>query len=348
MSSQSDRQAYEHQRAAILAQLKIKQSQLDALTVKAPFDGQVIAPMIHELSGKYLQQGEEIATVVRFDPLVVRASLTQSEAGLLFMNEPVGNPFPGLRDLYNATGENVADQLFKQKVEFTEDPPAVKRETGDHVRQIIVPRTNLMAGQEGQVVLDFEYNRITKVTGTFKSPGAFDAIVADTTQKIGPPEAQGSTSQPAPAGQRKLHWVAEHDEAALDVDLVERPGEGTTLTYRILGRKVDVRLAGLRSENLQARVLTRIPAASPHVAHASMTHLGGGDQQNDPHDQTGTKVQTPVFEVRLRLENPDEQYKAGQRAYVRFTMEKDRPLLWQWVRKFRQLVQTQSSNSKWL
>ena len=90
------------------------------------------------------------------------------------------------------------------------------------------------AGQEGQVVLDFEYNRITKVTGTFKSPGAFDAIVADTTQKIGQPEAQASASQPAPAGQRKLHWVAEHDEAALDVDLVERPGEGTTLTYRIL------------------------------------------------------------------------------------------------------------------
>jgi hypothetical protein len=29
-------------------------------------------------------------------------------------------------------------------------------------------------------------------------------------------------------------------------------------------------------------------------------------------------------------------------------MEKDRPLLWQWSRKFWQLVQTQSAQSKWL
>ena len=69
---------------------------------------------------------------------------------------------------------------------------------------------------------------------------------------------------------------------------------------------------------------------------------------DDPSDQTGTKVQTPVFEVRVRLENPAMQYLPGQRAYVRFTMERDRPLLWQWSRKFWQLVQTQTAQSKWL
>jgi putative peptide zinc metalloprotease protein len=348
VNSPSEKQQYELQRVAVQAQLDIMKAQREALTVRAPFDGQVIAPLIHELSGKYLQQGEEIATVVRFDPLVVRASLTQSEAGLLFMSEPVTNPFPGLRDLYNATGENVADQLFAQKVDFTEEPPAVKRETGEHARRITIPNTKLLAGQDGQVVLDFEFNRVAKITGTYKGSGAYDAVMAATVERFGQPEAQAS-SQPTPAGQRRAHWSVERDEAALDVELVDRgAAEGTTLTFRILGRKVDVRLAGRRSENLHARVLTRIPAASPHVAHASMTHAGGGDQQNDPHDQTGTKVQTPVFEVRLRLDNPDEQYKAGQRAYVRFTMEKDRPLLWQWMRKFRQLVQTQSSSSKWL
>ena len=42
------------------------------------------------------------------------------------------------------------------------------------------------------------------------------------------------------------------------------------------------------------------------------------------------------------------QYLPGQRAYVRFTMERDRPLLWQWSRKFWQLVQTQTAQSKWL
>jgi hypothetical protein len=162
-------------------------------------------------------------------------------------------------------------------------------------------------------------------------------------------------------GQKKSRWVAETDLAALDIDLVEVPGQSasadpsgpgagptTTLTYKILGRKVDVRLASRRSENLTARVLTRIPAGLPNVPHASLTHLGGGDQQNDPQDQTGTRVQAPVFEVRLRLENADLKYLPGQRAYVRFTMEKDQPLLAQWMRKFWQLIQTQSAQNKWM
>jgi hypothetical protein len=150
------------------------------------------------------------------------------------------------------------------------------------------------------------------------------------------------------AGQQKaLHWLSERDECALDVDLTEQQGV-TTLAYHILGRKVDVRLAGARSENLQARVLTRIPAASAQVPHKSLTHAGGGDQQNDPTDQSGTRVQIPVFEVRLRLDNPALAHLPGQRAYVRFTMEKDQPLIWQWQRRFWQLIQTQSAQNKWL
>jgi hypothetical protein len=156
-----------------------------------------------------------------------------------------------------------------------------------------------------------------------------------------------ATSQPLPAGQRRAQWLSERDECALDVDLTEQQGV-TTVAYHILGRKVDVRLAGARSENLQARVLTRIPSAMANVPHKSMTHAGGGDQQNDPSDQTGTRVQIPVFEVRLRLENPSLQYLPGQTAHVRFTMEKDKPLIWQWQRRFWQLIQTQSAQNKWL
>jgi len=33
---------------------------------------------------------------------------------------------------------------------------------------------------------------------------------------------------------------------------------------------------------------------------------------------------------------------------VRFTMEKDKPLIWQWSRKFWQLIQTQNAQNKWL
>jgi len=146
---------------------------------------------------------------------------------------------------------------------------------------------------------------------------------------------------------KRTHWLAEHDAAALDVELTEQKSL-TTLTYLILGKKADVRLADSRSNNLQARVVTRVPAASNRVPHKAVTHMGGGDQQNDPQDPSGTKVQIPVFEVRLRMENPNLEHLPGQRAYVRLTMERDRPLIWQWGRKFWQLLQTQNAQNKWL
>jgi hypothetical protein len=355
VQSQADRIQYEIQRLALKSQLTILYHQRDDLSIKAPFDGQVVAPMIHELSGKYLHQGEEVATVVQSDPLVVRATLDQSVAALLFMDEPVWNPFPFLKNSnsYAATGDDVANRLFEEKMPFAQEPPEARREIGEPVRRITIPRTKLIAGQEGTVVVDFENNRLSKITGTFKERGAFDALLQAHSEKVGKPDASpAASSQPMPTGQRKAHWMAEHDIAALDIDLVEQSGGGappvTTLTYRILGQKVDVRLADARSENLEARVLTRIPAASPNVPHPAMTHMGGGDQQNDPRDQSGTKVQVPVFEVRLRLANANLEHLPGQRAYVRFTMEKDRPLLWQWARKFWQLVQTQNASNKWL
>jgi hypothetical protein len=47
------------------------------------------------------------------------------------------------------------------------------------------------------------------------------------------------------------------------------------------------------------------------------------------------------------LENPDNRYVIGQRAYVRFTLDK-KPLVWQWTRRFWQLIQTKSSSSPWI
>jgi hypothetical protein len=326
------------------------------LTVRAPFDGLVVAPLINELQDRYLQQGEEIATVMRYDPLIIRATVDQSNAGLLFQDEPIWNPFPALAKIenaYNASAEDVAAALSKNGVAFNEEPPANRRLPGERVKRITIPQGTLF-GQTGAVAMDFDNDRISTITATFHGTGAYEAIKKEHQEKFGNAE-DGKTP-----GQKKAHWMAEKDRAALDIDLTEQPGQTasadpstaagptTTLSYKILGRKVDVRLASKRGENLTARVLTRIPAGLPNVPHASLTHLGGGDQQNDPKDQTGTKVQTPVFEVRLRLDNANLQNLPGQRAYVRFTMEKNQPLLTQWMRKFWQLVQTQSAQNKWM
>jgi hypothetical protein len=239
----------------------------------------------------------------------------------------------------------VANRLASEGVTaITQEPAVEKRHHDEFIRTITAENVKMPAGQSGRVVFTFDNNRISTITGTFKSAGAFDALRAEHVKDLGEPDAQPTTAQ---AGQKASHWLSERDECALDVELTEQQGV-TTLAYHILGRKVDVRLAGARSENLQARVLTRIPAAMASVPHKSMTHAGGGDQQNDPTDQTGTRVQIPVFEVRLRLENPTLAHLPGQRAYVRFTMEKDKPLIWQWQRRFWQLIQTQSAQNKWL
>jgi putative peptide zinc metalloprotease protein len=355
VASQADRQAQEFNKAGIKRRLEYCYKQREDLNVKAPFDGLVVAPMLHELQGKYLHQGEEIATVIQYDPLVVRATVDQSEAALLFMvDKPNVSPFAILNSIcsYNATGDEVANRLTNDGVTAITQEPAVERRHHDEfIRTITAENVKMPAEQSGRVVFTFDNNRIMTITGTFKSAGAFDALRAEHVKELGQPEAQPTTTTTraaTQAGQQKaLHWLSERDECALDVDLTEQQGV-TTLAYHILGRKVDVRLAGARSENLQARVLTRIPAASAQVPHKSLTHAGGGDQQNDPTDQSGTRVQIPVFEVRLRLDNPALAHLPGQRAYVRFTMEKDQPLIWQWQRRFWQLIQTQSAQNKWL
>jgi putative peptide zinc metalloprotease protein len=325
--------------------------QRDDLTIKAPFDGLVVAPMIKQLKGRYLHQGEEVATVIQYDSLLIRGTVDQADAGLLFSREQATNLFPvilGIKDICNISDDEVVHMLMKQEIAFEQEPASDLREKGEPLKKITIPQYKLRGKQTGSVVFNFENTRIASITIVDKSPGAYDAILAEQNAmpELGKSDAAPST-QPLAAGEKRTHWLSEHDEAALEVELTDQKGVAT-LNYRILGQLVEVRLAGTRSENLHARVLTRIPAASTTVPHPAVTHLGGGDQQNDPHDQNGTKVQSPVFEVRLRLENPKLDYLPGQRAYARFTPEKDRPMIWQWGRKFWQLVQTQNAQNKWL
>lgn len=351
VADQGDTNAKEIELRGRMRDLDFLTQQFADLTIKAPFDGYVVAPLIQELQGKYLRQGEDILTVIQYDPLVVRATVEQGDSALLFNRESTVNLFPlilGMKDIYKVTDDDIVNSLNDQKIAFVEAPLREHRKPDESIKSITIPDCTLFSRQHGQVVVNFENKLITSITGVFKSPGAYDALLADhmAMSELGKPDAPAS-SQPLPAGEKRTHWLAEHEAAALDVELSVQDGI-TNLTYRILGEKVDVRLAGARSENLTARVLTRIPAASTTVPHASQTHLGGGDMQNDPHDQTGTKVQIPVFEVRVRLENPKLDRLPGQRAYVRFTMEENKPLLWQWGRKFWQLLQTQNAQNKWL
>ncbi len=52
------------------------------------------------------------------------------------------------------------------------------------------------------------------------------------------------------------------------------------------------------------------------------------------------------FEVVVTVDNPGNRYSPGQQAYVRFKLDK-RPLIWQWGRRFWQLIQRESAGSAW-
>lgn len=331
-------------------QLSFLKARQKDLTIRAPFDGLLVAPALHELKGKYLHQGEEVAMVIHADPLIVRAVIDQTEAGLLYMDEPVSMPLGSLPGGWNATPDEVIGYFDKAKAIVTQEPASERRRENEPIRRITASGAKVF-DQAADVVVNFENNRIATVSASFAKAAAYDLLLEEHRRQFG----SSSATQPV-AGGRRSHWMIERDEAALEIDLVAGGGSTqpstqpsmTTLTYRILGRKVDVRLAGNRSKNLTGRVLTRIPAAVSSVPHPSLTHLGGGDKQNDPKDQTGTRVAVPEFEVRIRVDNPQLANLPGQRAYVRFTMEQDRPLIWQWGRRFWQLIQTQSTQSKWL
>jgi putative peptide zinc metalloprotease protein len=69
--------------AALQNQLADEMRRQRSLTVRAPFDGVVVAPHIRDLEGKFVQRGEELAMVAQTDQLLVRLVLDQSDAELM-------------------------------------------------------------------------------------------------------------------------------------------------------------------------------------------------------------------------------------------------------------------------
>ncbi len=84
-------------------------------------------------------------------------------------------------------------------------------------------------------------------------------------------------------------------------------------------------------------------AATRDLPSPAVAQPGGEEEPVDPRDPT--KSQAEQFILEVPVNNPDQKYVAGQRAYVRFKLD-HKPLLWQWGRKFYQLIQTR--NSPWI
>ncbi len=106
-----------------------------------------------------------------------------------------------------------------------------------------------------------------------------------------------------------------------------------------------VRFAGDIRSVLPATAVAIIDSSQDTVPHPSLTHVGGGDIAVDPTDPKGEHPLVKEFEVWVRVSNAGDKYYPGQRAYVRFRVEK-KPLLWQWTRRLLQLLQSHENDSK--
>lgn len=95
------------------------------------------------------------------------------------------------------------------------------------------------------------------------------------------------------------------------------------------------------------RIVRWQPGATVDMKYKSLGTEGGEDAIPDPNDKSGRKLAVSAFPVVVSVDNADGRYLPGQRAYLRFDMD-DKPLIWQWGRRFWQLVQSHSANNRWL
>ena len=104
--------------------------------------------------------------------------------------------------------------------------------------------------------------------------------------------------------------------------------------------EVEIRIQGRADMELTGKKSVVLPAGLKRLPSAALGYAAGGSMQIDPKDQKGTATMEPFFEVHVI---PDKNSKvtllSGQRVVVRFTMPEDKPLLVQWWRDLRQLLQ---------
>jgi putative peptide zinc metalloprotease protein len=101
----------------------------------------------------------------------------------------------------------------------------------------------------------------------------------------------------------------------------------------------EVRLFGQSAHELEVSRYVVVPAEQTRLRSAGLGWLAGGEVQVDTSDPSGLKTAEPFYEVRAYLAKQDTvPLLQGRSGRVRFELDPE-PLLIQWGRKFRQLLQ---------
>jgi putative peptide zinc metalloprotease protein len=112
---------------------------------------------------------------------------------------------------------------------------------------------------------------------------------------------------------------------------------------RLFSREIrgsEIKLFGQVDTTLPVTGQKVIPAEKQDLPSPAVGWAGGGEVAVDPSDQQGIRTTEPFFEVRASVSPVgDIAMLHGKGGRIRFDLPPE-PLLSQWVRKFRQLLQT--------
>ncbi|HSU65961.1 MAG TPA: hypothetical protein VLJ39_03765, partial [Tepidisphaeraceae bacterium] len=128
--------------------------------------------------------------------------------------------------------------------------------------------------------------------------------------------------------------VPQEDDQLLDQQENRLSGHSEVRLVSNIGRVINV-----QSVELVRTALVKAPSSA-------LTQLGGGSQQIDPSERNEASYLVPQFQAHVFLDDAGT-YVTGQRAYVRFKLAK-KPLLWQWGRRFWQMIEAKGASAKWL
>jgi putative peptide zinc metalloprotease protein len=104
-------------------------------------------------------------------------------------------------------------------------------------------------------------------------------------------------------------------------------------------RNAEVRLFGQGRRTLEAYDYTFIPYQHEELPSAALGWHAGGEIAVSVKDETGLKAAEPFFQIYAKLNKlPSVTFLHGRSGQIRFYLNPE-PLLEQWVRKFRQLLQ---------
>jgi putative peptide zinc metalloprotease protein len=161
------------------------------------------------------------------------------------------------------------------------------------------------------------------------------------------PDLQYQVGRYTQPSKHELFRVVDPDHQYVEAALPQDDFQLLDQQYHWIQDHTEVRMVGEIPKVVKALNATLTPAQVKAISPA-LTPMGGGQSQVDPtaeRDEQG-RLLTPEFRARVVMDDLGN-YITGQRAYVRFKLQK-KPLIWQWARRAMQLIESKGASAKWL